>query len=271
MKYMPPSRDAVDPQVFRRMPLVAWLDHGPLLESRDWPGIEVLNACWPAGARERFVAQSPALLADGLHYEQRIAGRGEIATRTGNWHDLLNALVWLRHPALKRALNARQITEIARMGTKIRSRAQYALTHFDEAGVIVWLRDEALLKLWDVHDWHGLFWRHRRAWSDGTIRLELFGHALLELALDPARLPVGKALVFRQGEGTDAPSALAHCATAIARGQLLRDPLELRPLPLAGIPGWHPDNGGEAFHLDAACYQPRRVGRRYPPIHSLAG
>ncbi|CAM5501289.1 DUF3025 domain-containing protein [Rhodanobacter lindaniclasticus] len=271
MRYLAPSRDAVDPQVFRRMPLAAWRDHAALLEGRDWPGIEALNRYWPAAARERFVAQTPALLADGLHYEQRIAEHGEIATRTGNWHDLLNALVWLRHGALKRTLNARQVTEIAHMGPKVRSRAQYALTHFDEAGVIVWLRDEALLTLWDAHDWHGLFWRHRHAWLDGTIRVELFGHALLELALDPTRLPVGKALAFHLDEGRDTPSALAHCATAIAHGHLLRDPLELRPLPLSGIPGWHPDNVDEAFHLGAACYQPRRTGRSYPPIHALTG
>ena len=85
----------------------------------------------------RFVAQTPALLADGLHYEQRIAERGAIATRERNWHDLLNALVWMRYPAIKQALNRRQMTEIARMGPKQRSRAQYAMTHFDEAGVIV--------------------------------------------------------------------------------------------------------------------------------------
>ena len=54
-----------------------------------------------------FVAQTPALLADGLHYEQRIAERGEIATREGNWHDLLNALIWLRFPRTeKRAESA---------------------------------------------------------------------------------------------------------------------------------------------------------------------
>ncbi|NMW24675.1 DUF3025 domain-containing protein, partial [Rhodanobacter denitrificans] len=39
----------------------------------------------------------------------------------------------------------------------------------------------------------------------------------------------------------------------------------LRPLPLSGIPGWHPENAGETFHRGAACYQPRRAGREYPP------
>jgi len=33
----------------------------------------------------------------------------EIATREHNWHDLLNALVWLRFPGLKSVLNRRQV------------------------------------------------------------------------------------------------------------------------------------------------------------------
>jgi hypothetical protein len=224
----------------------------------------MLNACWPDGVRERFDAQTPTLLSDGLHYEQRIARHGSIATREGNWHDLFNALIWLRYTQVKRALNTRQVSEIARMGTKVRSRAQYALTHFDEAGVMVSLRDPTLLAMWDAHDWHGLFWKRRDAWQDGSIRVELFGHALLELALTPGKLLVGKALVCLVGADM-AQSAPQRFAAAIDNGIALSDPLELRPLPLSGIPGWHPLNDTEAFHRDAACYQPIRRGRRYPP------
>jgi len=219
--------------------------------------------------RERFVAQTRELLADGLHYEQRIAERGDIATRENSWHDLFNALAWLRHPALKRALNARQVAEIAHMGPKQRSRAQYALTHFDEAGVVVALRDPVLLALWDVHDWHGLFWREREAWLDGRIQVELFGHALLEHALTPTQLLVGKALVVA-GSDASPVAAIDVCVRATSAGEVLCDPLELRPLPLAGVPGWHPDNGREAFCHEAACFRPVRAGRIYAAPLSLA-
>ena len=269
-RYIAPSRHAVDPQVFGQMPLAAWRDHAVLLEGREWPAIESLNACRTAGMRERFVAQTPTLLADGLHYEQRIAERGEIATRERNWHDLFNAMIWLRHPALKRALNARQMAEIAHMGPKQRSRAQYALTHFDEAGVIVALRDPALLALWDAHDWHGLFWRERDAWRDGRIHVELFGHALLEHALTPGKLLVGKALVVADPAVSTA-EAIDACVWAISAGEVLCDPLELRPLPLVGVPGWHADNEREAFIGEVACFQPARAGRRYPEAISLWG
>lgn len=265
MRYVAPAREAVDPAVFARPPLAAWDDYAALLQAPAWPSIEQLNRMLPVAARCRFVAQTVALLADGLHYEQRVAERGLVATRERNWHDLLNALVWCRYPSIKQALNRRQVADIAQMGPRLRSRAQYAMTHFDEAGVIVQLRDPALLALWDEHDWHGLFWRERAAWHDGRITLEVFGHALLEHALTPDKLLVGKALVFVAGAPASPQAVAACCADAIAAGQLLHDPLELRPLPLAGIPGWHAGNHEEIFHRTTACYQPRRAGRHYPP------
>lgn len=262
MRYVAPARGAVDPTVFGRPPLAGWDEYADLLRGPDWPALDALNARWPAGASERFAAQSPALLADGRHYEQRIAERGLIATRERNWHDLFNALVWLRHAPLKRALNAEQVSQIALAGPKQRTRAQCAQTHFDEAGVIVVLRDPHLLALWDAHDWHGLFWRERAAWRDGRLSLVVFGHALLEHALTPDKLLVGKALAVLGG--IDEAAACGRVAQAIASRRVLRDPQELRPLPLSGIPGWHADNGSEAFHREAACYRPLRPYRRYP-------
>ena len=284
MRFVAPARDKVDSSVFSRPPLSEWREFAQLIETPDWPRIDALNSITALARLQdggvpvnewRFVEQTPALLADGLHYEQRIAERGEIATREGNWHDLLNALVWLRYPALKAALNARQIAEIAVAGPKRRTRAQCALTHFDEAGVVVLLHDPALLRLWDAHDWHGLFWREREAWSDGRACAHVFGHALLEHALKPGQLLVGKALVvaMRQrenaqddanGSSAEASRTIAELAAVIRRGELLNDPQELRPLPLSGIPGWHPDNVAERFYREALCFCPLRDGRRYP-------
>ena len=264
MRYVAPARDAVEPSVFHFAPLTHWAEYQEWLCDSAWPSIDDLNARWPLAARERFVAQTRALLGDGLHYEQRIASSGQIATREENWHDLFNAIIWLRYPSLKRALNQQQVAGVAAFGPRERSRPQYAQTHFDEAGVIVIVRDLLLLDLWDAHDWHGLFWRHRDAWRDGRVSLLVFGHALLEHALTPGKLLVGKALVVQGDDYLSDDEAIDHCSRAIAAGQLLRDPLELRPLPLSGIPGWHSDNENEEFHRSAACYQPLRQGRHYP-------
>jgi len=272
MRFVSPAREEVDASVFSRLPLAGWAEFGHLLRGITWPTVAQVDALRRglvagAGTLPRFVEQTHELLGDGLHYEQRIADRGEVATRAGNWHDLFNALIWLRHPALKAALNARQVEEIAKVGTKARTRAQCALTHFDEAGVVVALNDPALLALWDAHDWHGLFWRERAAWCDGRIEVVLFGHALLEHALLPGQLLVGKAVVVAAEDG-----AVDRAAAAIRGGNLLNDPQELRPLPLSGIPGWHADNVRESFYSEAPCFRARRVGRSYPPpLRGAAG
>ncbi len=274
MRFVAPPRSEIDPVVFSRPPLSQWVAFADFLCGLHWPDIEALNRSGGGAGSllPRFVAQSPTLLADGLHYEQRIAERGEVATRERNWHDLLNALVWLRFAQLKAALNARQVDQIAIAGPKARTRAQCALTLFDEAGVVVLLRDPALRALWDAHDWHGLFWREREAWIDGRIEAIVFGHALLEHALKHRQLLVGKALVVavpRSVRMDNAVSAMDTLTKSIATAELLVDPQELRPLPVSGIPGWHEDNAGEGFYLSAPCFCPVRAGRHYPAPLSL--
>ena len=111
-RYVAPARAETAATVFTH-PLFAgferWLDW---CTGSSWPDAATLNAALAGvvhartGRPLRFVAQTPTLLADGLHYEARIHERGEIATRNDNWHDLLNALVWCRYPRIKSALNA---------------------------------------------------------------------------------------------------------------------------------------------------------------------
>ena len=152
------DRAGIDEQTFEHPLLRGYLPYRDFLANPAWPTPDALTAALDRGddertLRVRFAAQTPLLVADGLHYEQRIAERGIIATRERNWHDLFNALVWLRHPQLKLALNARQVADIAEVGPKARTRGQCAMTHFDEAGAIVWCADPALIALWDAHDW----------------------------------------------------------------------------------------------------------------------
>nr|WP_306175437.1 MULTISPECIES: DUF3025 domain-containing protein [unclassified Stenotrophomonas] len=231
-----------------------------LLTAADWPSVRMLDArlCLP---HRHLVEQDAALLADGLHYEVRIAERGQIATRPDNWHDLFNALIWARYPAIKQALNQQQCRHIAAMPSGQRNRAQAALTQFDETGVIVRVRDPALLEAWDRHDWSALFVDGAGAWREGDIAVAaVIGHALMEQALLPGRLLVGKGVVV---QGDDDARAVAQVAALIERGRLLSDPLELRPLPLMGIPGWHAGQDA-AFYHQAVYFRPARAGRNYP-------
>ncbi len=261
-RFIAPLRNEVDAATFAHPIFDGYTAHRDWFAAPHWPAIEALNAAMPL-TDKRFVMQDQALLDDDLHYEVRIGERGAIATRNENWHDLFNAAVWCRYPALKLAINAQQRAHIATMGPSQRNRPQYALTQFDEAGAVICVRDAALLALWDRHDWSGLFHTHAAAWGKGDIRMvAVFGHALLEMALVPALYPVGKCLVV-QGDVDDA-TCVARAADAIMTGHVLNDPLELRPLPFAGIPGWR-SNQTEEFYTSAGCFQPVRADRAYPP------
>ena len=261
-RFLAPPREQVAHQCFEQPIFGGFADYADLLQGTDWPDIAALNAQLPVRGKQ-FVTQDEALLGDGLHYEQRIA-QGRIATRARNWHDLFNALVWARYPAIKCALNAQQCLHIAAMGAAQRNRAQAALTQFDETGVIVRVRDADLLSAWDRHDWATLF--DPRAWQRGDIAIcALIGHALLEQALLPGRLLVGKSIVVL---GEDDAACVARVAAAIGEAQLLAEPSELRPLPLAGIPGWHAPQDA-AFYQLRDYFRPLREGRTYPAGLSL--
>lgn len=268
------SIDPVGRRTLSRSPIFAGL--APFEEYFSTPAERwnELLASWGDGHGLRFVAQTPELLADGLHFEERIARLGLIASRANDTHDAFNALMWLKHEALKRAMNSRQVADIARVGPKQRTRGQCALTHFDEAGVIVWLSDVEIANAWDAHDWRALFAAHRDAWGT-RIAVTVIGHALFDFALHRRELPVAKALavqvhrdeIAERSRGaliTSWPEAEASIARAIEAGRWLADPQELRPLPLAGIPDWHEGAPSDAFFENAPCFRPLRPGRRYP-------
>lgn len=277
-RFVAPARAAVPRERFAAPIFAGFAHHAGLLDGTDWPAIEALNAALGvathphSGAPLRFVEQTNALLADGLHYETRIHDRGEIATRAANWHDLFNALMWLDRRALKAALNLRQAADVAQAGRQ-RTRAQCAQTHFDEAGAIVVLRDAGLLEAWDAHDWRALFFDHAREWQTGAAHVIVFGHALLEHALQPDPVHTAKCIAvlhpspsrrgmgpLLEGEG----DVVGRVAAGIVDGSLLTDPQELRPLPLSGIPGWHPRTHEAEFYASAPCFRPLRPGRVYP-------
>ena len=258
-RFIAPLRGQVDAACFQHPLFAEFTAWRTLMTGDAWPDIETLNACMPLPGR-RFVAQDASLLEDGLHYETRIQ-QGRIATRPQNWHDLFNAMVWARYPAIKHALNAQQCEHIARMGPSARNAAQQALTQFDETGVIVRVRDASLLDAWDAHDWSTLLHADAAQWHSGDIAIAgVVGHALMEQMLVPGRLLVGKCLVV---QGEDDAACVARVAEAIINGDVLAASAELRPLPLAGVPGWHPQQDAD-FYAQADYFRPLREGRVYP-------
>lgn len=273
MRFRAPPRTAVSAAAFSHPAFATFAAHLALLTRPAWPAIAELNerlagrAHLFSGQPLRFIQQTPSLKDDGLHYERRIFETGSIATRAESWHDLFNALMWIARFELKCAINAAYVRELARPCHEPRNRAQCALTHFDEGGAVVVLRDPTLLALWDDHDWPGLLWRERARWASGA-DLMLVGHAIFEHLLVPSVLPVAKCLVVGSATTAD-DDQVSALAQRIVDGELLADPQALRPLPLAGLVGWHPDNIHDSFYRQAACFRPRRAGRVYPRLLKL--
>jgi hypothetical protein len=252
--------------------LAAW---APLLRGPDWPSLDALGAALDGlvhpdtGATLRLVAQDRALLADGMHFEERVHDRGAIATRARSWHDLFGALAWARFPRLKLALNRLQVAELRRAGTRQRSRWQQALTHLDEGGVLVASCDDALLDAIDAHDWETVFWHARFAWST-RLDVRVFGHALFELLLEPHLTLAGKAVRCRVDAGYFAwPAARrdalldAAVADAVLARRVAADPKDMPSLPLSGIPGWRDGADTLEFIRTAPCFRGRPEGRVY--------
>jgi len=231
-----------------------------------WPSRAVLQRALDAagvitasGLPLRLVA--PA--ADGLSYEGRLYGRGELECREQNWHDLFNVLAWLGFPRAKAALNARH--HAAPLAARGRGPVRDALTLFDESGMIALSADEELPAMVRGFRWKELFWTQRGR-VVGSMRFLPFGHALCEKVLAPYKGITGRCLLFRvEAECLRLPAdeclrqADALVAARLADPAAMQDTRELAPLPLLGIPGWCDDNRQAAYYDDRDHFRPGRL------------
>lgn len=214
--------------------------------------------------RLRFVEQDAALAADGLSYEQRIGERRLIAMRRDSLHDLFGALMWLRWPAIKWAIHRGQYAGIQIHGPRQRSRHQQALTHLDEAGLLVVSDDAELLETFYAHEWHTLLLESRRRWAQ--VRVHVLGHALLEVkVLRPHDLLAAKVVALLAPPETEPSQVDRIIGDAIESGLAGADPKDLPTLPLAAIPGWDARNDDPDFIASAPCFRPKPAGRVYAP------
>ena len=248
--------------VARDLPAAAWPDCAALNALAAKRAAPLVNA---EGRALTFVPQAPRQRAFEEKYEPRIFLRGEVQMRSQNWHDLLNALVWLTFPQAKAALNRRHYEALCAQraaGAPNRGPQQDALTLFDEGGVIVATGDPALAALLRGHEWKTLFWR-RRAELAGAMSFNLFGHALYEKALRPFAGITGRGVIFEvDAEFLRAAPGLQVGKLDSLLAALLRDPdrltatRELAAVPILGVPGWCAGNMREAYYDDTAFFRP---------------
>jgi hypothetical protein len=186
------------------------------------------------------------------YYETHVYETGRVETRPESLHDYFNALAWLAFPLTKARINAMHAAEIPRERGR-RGPLRDLLTIFDEGGAIVQCDDESLLAPLRGFRWKELFWHNREKLRRG-MRVVVFGHAVLEKALEPWPGITCKAIVLPAAADPDA-AARAWLA-GLPPGA---SPRSLAPLPVFGFPGWLPQD--EAFYEDARYFRPLRPGR----------
>lgn len=241
-----------------------------LSQQKNWPGLrewnrlvaESQNIATMGGKPISFVPQDgkPRRMEDS--YEGRIYLTGQVQTRTQNWHDFFNALVWLAFPRSKSALNARHFETLSTdFANPNRGRSRDALTLFDESGVAVFYEDAELARLLREHRWKELFWARRREARE-KMKFVVFGHSLHEKALTPYIGLTGKGLLLEAGADffalapreQDLDRRIAAC---FAAGSQITS-RDLTPVPLLGVPGWWPGNEDAAFYDNTEYFRPRR-------------
>ena len=235
------------------------IDALDLARARSSPSPDTLDAL-NALAAERGTTQARGLplrffAPDGRlsarDYESHILHTGQVPTRADTWHDVLNALVWLRFPRFKAALNAAHGEAIALETDTRRGRRRDALTMLDESGVWVVSRDPVLPERLAGRAWRALFW-DARARVEADMRFVVVGHALLEKALAPYPSMTGKCLtLISDSLDPDAADALAVIAL-----ETVDTPRLLAPLPIQGIPGWDAANGCVVYYANEAIFRP---------------
>ncbi len=230
-------------------PVGPWLRRLP---RERWPSREDLNALASelttlSGHPLRFVPPGSA----DPYYEVHVSQTGRVQTRDENWHDLFNALAWFAFPRTKARINAMHSQEIAREGG-VRGRKRDMLTLLDEGGAIVSCADPGLEKLIREHRWKELYWE-QRARTLASLRIDVIGHAVLEMALKPWPGVTCK-VVFVDAAGS--PDALAEqWLVERAGGGTTKD---LASLPIFGFPGWLAGSEVAAFYDDERYFRPFR-------------
>ena len=181
-----------------------------------------------------------------------------------NFHDLFNALVWLRYPRTKQRLNQLQSEQISVHGTSgPRGALRDALTLFDENAAIL-QAPPSLMNALQFREWQALFVDQRADWN--SARILIFGHALLEKLIEPrknitAHVWTVEAAIVESGAGDSERDAAEIDDAALSESlnpeRLANKPFA--PLPVLGVPGWWSANESLAFYEDQDVFRPARI------------
>lgn len=235
--------------------------------SPHWPDTASLSRALNARAAHvrGFRPQDAAHGYSAADYEREIFAQGLVPTRAQCPHDLFNALIWLRWPAAKAALNRAHVRELEG-GSQARNRCRDALTLLDEAGVLVLSPEPDLLEGLACHQWDVIWGQQRQRWQQ-QVHCLMFGHGLLEQCLNPYFGLTAKALLVQVGPEHIKDDARIDAWLAEQINQRsFSHPHQLSPLPLLGVPGLWPDNEKPAFYDNRDYFRPASTRRPPAPV-----
>ncbi len=204
------------------------------------------------------VSQSAEIQCFEEQYEPRVYLKGELQTRTENWHDFFNAMVWLRFPDSKKTLNALHYTSsLKRTAGSNRSTLENRITQFDECGAVIVSSDGHLLQLIQQHQWEELFLQHRDR-LHVNLSCVVFGHAIFEKALNPYIGMTCHCLLIEDEKllkqiQSDQVGELDRYISTLWRDFSSHKPEKLAAFPLLGMPGLWPEQD-ESFYSSNKSY-----------------
>lgn len=246
---------------------------------QQWPSLDEMNRALLTRQHPILVNGNPlkAVAQDSKAsdffsgYEQQIYLNGCLQTRTQNWHDYLNLLVWMSFPETKSVLNQQQYSESLsqyRLGKNSRSLKQNTLAQFDECGVIICCSNPRLYELLQNHCWKELFYDEQDRIGK-EIEFFIFGHGLFEKALIPYIGMTGKGMhlstnqtFFSQSIEYKIGYMDHHIAEYCKRIQPQPGEKMLQPVPLLGVKDWYQGKQDVAFYQNKQYFRDKATEGR---------
>lgn len=227
----------------------------------SWPEITDYKRAFKQHlSRVTPVPQIENITAFEDQYEPRVYLKKELQTRTYNWHDFFNAMIWLRFQKTKKTLNQLHYLKSRRRARgSNRTKLENKITQFDECGAILISKNSHLLDLVRKRQWAELFIDNATCFEE-NFRCIIFGHAIYEKALNPYIGLTCHCLMLTDEHmleevKNDNYSILDKYLSGFWRQQETRTNIEFQPFPILGIPGYWPEQNTE-FYQNEHYFRP---------------
>jgi hypothetical protein len=268
-----PHFDEISPMFEPLRPLL-----GSFRRCQQWPGLDDFQRLLDHQAQPVLTHQGVALKVvpqEGKpdhfeqHYAPRVFLKGEIQTRTRNWHDFFQLLTWCTFPKTKALINAIHIPSAkARLENGgepgRRTAIENMLSLFDEGGTVLLSSDPSLLQLVRDFKWKELFW-HRRSELSTRFECITFGHAMYEKGLKPYLGMTANSILLDVDQHYFSRSLAERLGIVDQRlAEIFKDgkshskPRDLNPFPILGLPGWDSKNQTESYYDNTGYFRPGR-------------